>query len=228
MASSIWGLMTAHLPPSKRTAVKRGKLRAEYDPRVVRDILAAGLVAHVGVNTPDGPIVLPMAYGVTDDDIFIHGGIANAMMRGSRSVDVCLTITIVDGLVVARTPFDNSMNYRSVVIRGTATVVEGHEEKIEALRVVNDHVAPIWDTAREPTVEDVRITMVLSVPLTEASAKVRTGDPMDGDEDKAGPHWAGVVPITTTWGTPRSSEDLTAGIAIPEAVANLEGTDANA
>ncbi len=217
--------MTEHQPPSARTTIKRGKDRAEYSPQVIREILDSGLVAHVGVNTPTGPLVLPMAYGFTDDEIVIHGGIANAMMRGSRSVEVCLTVTIVDGLVVARTPFDNSVNYRSVVVRGVAAVVEGHDEKMAALKVVNDHMVAIWDTARQPTVEDVRITMVLSVPLSEASAKVRTGDPIDSEEDKAGPHWAGVVPIQTTWGTPESSADLTPGIAVPEVVTKLTNSD---
>ena len=178
-------------PPSDRMTVKRGANRAEYSPAAIKELLKAGTIAHVGVSTDDGPIVLPMAYGVRGDDILIHGAIANAMMRGGRNIDVCITVTIVDGLVVARSPFHNSMNYRSVVVRGVATPITGTEAELgEALKVINDHIAPIWDTARPPSELDYKKTMVLSVPLTEASAKVRGGDPIDDDEDLSGPWWA--------------------------------------
>lgn len=209
-------------PPSDRTTVKRGADRAVYDPQEVAAILAAGTIAHVGVTTDDGPIVLPMAYTATDDELLIHGSVANAMMRGGASADVCVTVTILDGLVVARTPFHNSVNYRSVVVRGEAVAITEPEAKLAALRAINDHMVPIWDTARPPSEIDVRKTMVLAVPLDEASAKVRRGDPIDEEEDLGGPHWAGVVPVRTTWGTPRSAEDLAQGIEIPPAVAVLQ------
>ena len=215
-------------PPSPRTTVRRGKNRADYDHGTVRDILSAGVIAHVGVTTDDGPIVLPMAYGLRDDEILIHGALANAMMGAGRDVDVCLTVTIVDGLVVARTPFHNSMNYRSVVIRGRATAIDDPAAKLAALEVINDHIAPLWREARAPSDGDVRKTLVLSVPLAEASAKVRSGDPIDEDIDMDGPHWAGVVPLTSTWGQPYAAADLRGEPGVPAAVARLAGSDAHA
>ncbi len=225
--------MTDAPPASPRTTLRRGANRAVYERDRVRAILDAGVIAHVGVTTDDGPLVLPMAYGVRDDqhdgdgEILIHGALANAMLRAGRSLDVCLTITIVDGLVVARSPFHNSMNYRSVVVRGVATAIDDPDEKSVALRVINDHVAPIWDTARPPTASDLKKTLVLRVPLAEASAKVRDGDPIDDDVDVDGPHWAGVVPLTSTWGTPSPAADLAGGAVVPDAVRALGGTDAH-
>lgn len=215
-----------HQPPSARTTMKRGANRAVYDPAAIKEILAAGVIAHVGVSTDNGPIVLPMAYGVRGDEILIHGGVANAMLRGGRSAEVCVTVTIVDGLVVARSPLHNSMNYRSVVVRGEATLIDG-DDKTPALQVINDHIAPIWDTARAPSDLDLRQTMVLSLALTEASAKVRGGDPIDDDADLDGPWWSGVVPMTTTWGAPRNAEDLKDGVDVPAAVEALANTDAH-
>ena len=168
-----------------------------------------------------------MAYGIRDNEILVHGGVANAMLRAGTAIDVCITVTIIDGLVVARTPLHNSMNYRSVVIRGTATKIPEPEEQMKALKVINDHIAPIWDTARAPSESDYRQTTVLSVPLTEASAKIRPGDPIDDPEDISGPHWAGVVPINTTWGAPIPAQDLTPGIEVPAAVTSLDGTNAH-
>ena len=211
--------------------MRRGAKRAVYERSRVRAILDAGLVAHVGVITDDGPVVLPMAYGVRghadDAELVIHGALANAMMNAGRSLDICVTVTIVDGLVVARTPFHNSMNYRSVVVRGVATAVHDADEKLAALKVVNDHVAAIWDTARTPSADDVKKTLVLTVPLNEASAKVRTGDPVDEDIDMDGPHWAGVVPLTSVWGAPRTSSDLRTEREPPQAVTSLAGRDAH-
>ncbi|MCP5029683.1 MAG: pyridoxamine 5'-phosphate oxidase family protein [Actinomycetia bacterium] len=209
--------------PSERTTLKRGVDRGRYERAEILAVLDAGLFAHVGVSTDDGPIVLPMAYGVRDDEILIHGGVANAMMRAGRSLDVCVTVSILDGLVVARTPLHNSVNYRSVVIRGEATRIDDPEDKVAALKVINDHIAPIWDTAMPPTESDFKQTMVLSVPLTESSAKVRGGDPIDEPDVIESDHWAGVVPLNTVWGTPRPSADLRDGIEMPAAVAAMDG-----
>jgi len=219
--------MAEQQPPSTRTTLKRGANRAVYGTSEIRSILQAGVIAHVGVTTDDGPIVLPMAYGLSGDHILIHGGVANAMLRGGRAVDVCITVTIVDGLVVARSPLHNSMNYRSVVIRGLATPVAGDVEHPEALKIINDHIAPIWDSARAPSDLDYRQTLVLSVPLAEASAKVRGGDPIDDDADLDGPHWAGVVPFVSQWGSVIPAADLAAGIEVPPAVASLAGSTAH-
>ncbi|WP_040493715.1 pyridoxamine 5'-phosphate oxidase family protein [Ilumatobacter nonamiensis] len=220
-------------PASARTTLRRGANRAQYADERIRAILSAGVIAHVGVTTDDGPIVLPMAYGVRPSsrgghEVLIHGALANAMLRAGRSVDVCLTVTIVDGLVVARTPFHNSMNYRSVVVRGTATAIDEPEQKLAALRTINDHITPIWGTARPPSAADLKKTLVLAVPLDEASAKVRSGDPVDEAEDLDGPHWAGVVPLSSRWGAPLPAADLRSRAPIPSAVAQLDGQDAHA
>jgi nitroimidazol reductase NimA-like FMN-containing flavoprotein (pyridoxamine 5'-phosphate oxidase superfamily) len=211
--------------------VKRGANRAAYEPAVVRAVLQAGHIAHVGVVTDDGPIVLPMAYGVRKgadgDEVLIHGSAANAMMRAGRGLDVCVTVTIVDGLVVARSPFHNSMNYRSVVVRGTATAITDPVDKLAALKVINDHIAPVWDTARPPNDTELKQTLVLALPLVEASAKIRVGDPIDDDEDLQGPHWSGVVPLTATWGPPVPAADLRGAPPVPFAVSALSGTDAH-
>lgn len=211
--------------PSKRTTVRRGKNRAVYASDAVTDVLRAGLIAHVGVETNDGPIVLPMAYGVREGHILIHGAVANAMLRAGRTLDVCVTVTIVDGLVVARTPFHNSMNYRSVVIRGTASAIDDPAEKATALRAINEHAVDTWDSARAPSESDFTKTLVLSVPLTEASAKIRGGDPVDEDKDLDGPHWAGVVPILTTWGKARPAADLRGNPAAPDTVIAIAGSN---
>lgn len=219
--------MTVETGPSPRTTVRRGKNRAVYADDHVRAVLAAGVVAHVGVTTDEGPIVLPMAYGVTNNAILIHGAVANAMLNAGRNLDVCVTITIVDGLVIARTPFHNSMNYRSVVIRGLATAIDDATQKMDALQIINDHVAPIWDTARAPSQSDFKKTLVLSVPLDEASAKVRGEGPIDEDIDMKGPHWAGVVPLTSTWGDVIPANDLYGTPSVPPAIAALAGTNAH-
>ena len=220
--------MATEQGPSERTTLIRGDNRAVYGLDNIKEILAAGIIAHVGVNTPDGPIVLPMAYAVRGDEILIHGSVANAMMRAGKSVEVCVTVTIVDGLVVARTPLHNSMNYRSVVIRGEATRITELQEHSACLKLINDHIAPIWDTARAPSETDYKQTMVLSVPLAESSAKVRGVNAIDDPEDIAGPHWAGVVPLTSTWGEPIPAPDLGDQAApMPEAVAALIDTNAH-
>ncbi|MDH3293696.1 MAG: pyridoxamine 5'-phosphate oxidase family protein [Acidimicrobiia bacterium] len=219
--------MTSFSPPSARTEVRRGADRATYDPSAIRSILASGLVAHVGVTTDDGPIVLPMAYGVAEDRILLHGSVANAMMRAGTELDVCVTVTVVDGLVVARTPFHNSMNYRCVVIRGTASKVEEPKAKLAALKAINDHIALLWDITRRPNEAELKRTLVLAVPLNEASAKIRHGDPVDDPDDVAGRHWAGVLPLTSMWGDPVPAADLKAGIEIPAAIALLAGTNAH-
>ena len=210
-------------PASERVRVRRGAIRAEYDRDEVFAVLDAGLVAHVGVVTPDGPIVLPMAYARTDDELYLHGSVANAMLRAAVGTDICVTVTIVDGLVIGRSAFHNSMNYRGVVVRGLARRVEDPDEHVRALRMISDHVVANWDTARDPTVTEIRKTMVIAVPLVEVSAKVRAGDPIDEPEDVAGPHWAGHVPIESHFRTPAASADLPAGVATPPAIAALAG-----
>jgi nitroimidazol reductase NimA-like FMN-containing flavoprotein (pyridoxamine 5'-phosphate oxidase superfamily) len=210
-------------PASDRVRLRRGAIRAEYDRDAVFEVLDAGLIAHVGVTTADGPIVLPMAYGRTDDWIYLHGSVANAALRAAVGQDICVTVTIVDGMVVGRCPFHNSMNYRSVVVRGVARKVDDPDEHRRALQLVSDHVVPTWDSAREPNATEIRQTVVVAVPLVEVSAKIRAGDPIDEPEDVDGPHWAGHVPIRSTWERPVGSGDLPTGVSVPAAIAALAG-----
>ncbi|MDE0194048.1 MAG: pyridoxamine 5'-phosphate oxidase family protein [bacterium] len=186
-------------------------------------ILDAGLIAHVGVTTPDGPLVLPMAYGRDEERLYLHGAAANHLLGTGEGEEICVTVTHVDGLVMARTPFHNSMNYRSVVVRGKATRIDGEERKRYALQLITDHIVANWDTSRPPSQIDLRRTLVLELPLTEASAKVRTGDPIDEPDDIAGPWWAGVVPISTRFEAPVVSADYTGDAGPPAAIEDLAG-----
>ena len=209
--------------PSDRTRVRRGVPRALYGRDDILGILDAGMIAHVGVTTPEGPLVLPMAYGHDGERLYLHGAAANHLLGIGDGHEVCVTVTHLDGLVMARTPFHNSMNYRSVVVRGRAMRIDDEDGKRRALKLVTDHVVANWDSARPPSQTDLRKTLVLELPLAEASAKVRTGDPVDEPEDIAGPWWAGLVPITTRFETPVASADLTGGRNPPAPIADLAG-----
>ena len=166
-------------PPSDRVRVRRIAERGHYGSNVIHGILDEGIVAHVGVVTDDGPVVLPMAYGRTDDTLYLHGAVGNALLGGGTDAELCATVTLLDGLVLARTPFHNSMNYRCVVVRGRGRRVEDPTEHELALRIITDHVVATWDRGRPPSPADLRRTLVLTLPLTEASAKVRSGDPVE-------------------------------------------------
>lgn len=209
--------------PSARTRLRRGADRAAYDTETVHEILDTGLIAHVGVDTDDGPLVLPMAYGREGDTIYLHGAAANHLLGSGVGHDVCVTVTHIDGLVMARTPFHNSMNYRSVVVRGTATKIEEPAAKLHALKLITDHVVANWDEGRPVSEIDNRKTLVLEMPLAEASAKVRGGDPVDEDDDVAGPWWAGVIPIETRFGAPQTAADFTGTNPIPSQYSALSG-----
>ncbi len=210
-------------PASERVKVRRSADRGRYDLADVTQILDAGLIAHVGVSTPEGPLVLPMAYGHDGESLYLHGAVTNHLLGSGEDQEICVTVTCLDGLVVARTPFHNSMNYRSVVVRGRAQRITNDEHKLTALKLVTDHIAEIWDSSRPPSKIDLRKTLVLQMPLTESSAKVRSGDPIDEADDIAGSWWAGVVPITTRFEPPVVSADLTADATPPEAIAQMSG-----
>lgn len=214
-------------PASDRVRLRRGADNGRYAPDDVRAVLDAGVIAHVGVATPSGPVVIPMAFGRDEDSIYLHGAVANAALRAADGADVCVTMTVVDGLIIARSPFHNSMQYRSVVIRGAARRIRDEAEHRRALQLISDHVVANWETARPPSDAEVRATMVIAVPLTEASAKVREGGPRDEPDDLPGPHWGGTVPITTTFEPPVPSPDLGPGIDPPPAVAALAGQSAH-
>lgn len=192
---------------TERTTLKRLPKRGSYERETVYQILDEGFVCHVGFVVDDRPFVIPTGYGRAGDNLYIHGSMASRMLKHLREgVDVCVTVTLLDGLVLARSSFHHSMNYRSVVIFGRARVVENDDEKMEALRVFSDHVMrERWEEARLPNQQELRATMVLSLPLTEASAKIRTGPPLDDEEDYALEVWAGVLPLK-----------MVAGEAVPD------------
>ena len=201
--------------PSARTTLRRGTNRAVYERNRVLEILDTGMIAHVGVQTPDGPLVLPMAYGRDDEKLYLHGAAANHLLGTGDGHEICATITHIDGLVMARTPFHNSMNYRSVVVRGLATKIEDPAEKLRTLKLITDHVVANWDEGRDVSEIDNKKTLVLEMSLAEASAKVRDGDPIDEEEDMAGPWWAGVIPIESRFGEAYPAADLTGANEMP-------------
>ncbi len=192
-----------HLP-TPRTRVVREADRAVYDREAAYRILDEGFLCHVGFVADGQPFVIPTSYGRKSDTLYIHGSAASRMLRQLKDgVPVCITVTLLDGLVLARSIFNHSMNYRSVVILGTATLVEDPEEKIAALYTLSEHILPgRWAESRQPNERELKATSVLRVPIEEYSAKVRTGPPIDDEPDYAFPTWAGVIPVEMTAGAP--------------------------
>lgn len=200
-----------------RVTVKRHAERGGYDRATIDAILAEGLVAHVGFAVGGQPFVIPTLYAVVGDRLYFHGAAANRMLDTmADGVPVCVTVTLIDGLVMARSHYSHSANYRSVVILGTATEVTDRAEKLASFEALVEHVARgRWTTARQPNEIEARTTRVLSVPITEASAKVRSGPPIDDAEDLRLPVWAGVIPLSTVAGPPIPAPNLAAGIEVP-------------
>jgi hypothetical protein len=206
--------------PTERTQVRRLPKRAVYDRETVYGILDEGLVCHVGFVAEGKPVVIPTGYGRKGDTLYVHGAPASRMLRTlSKGVEVCVTVTLLDGLVLARSAFHHSMNYRSVVIFGKATLLEDPAAKREALHAFTEHVAPgRWQEVRQPSQKELEGTTVLAIPLKEVSAKVRTGPPIDDEEDYALSAWAGVLPLELTPTTPLPDDRLPKGIAVPDYV----------
>ncbi len=190
--------------PTERTQVKRLPKRGNYDRDTVYKILDSGIVCHVGFSVDGQPYVIPTNYGRAADILYIHGSAASRMLRTlGEGIPMCVTVTHLDGLVLARSAFHHSVNYRSVVILGTARLVEDPAEKREALRIFTEQVMKgRWDDVRQPTEQELKGTTVLSVALGEVSAKIRTGGPVDDEADYVLPVWAGVVPLQTIVKTP--------------------------
>ena len=191
-------------PKTPRTTVRRLPKRGVYDQAEVYSILDRGFICHVGFVVDGQPYVIPTGYAREGDTLYIHGSAASRMLRtAGEGVDLCVTVTLVDGFVLARSVFHHSMNYRSVVVLGKARLVPEDEEKRTALRAfTNRIVAGRWEEARQPTELELKATSVLALAIEEASAKVRTGPPLDDEEDYALPIWAGVVPIEVWPGAP--------------------------
>ncbi len=187
--------------PSARTRVVREPQRAVYDRETLNQILDEAFLCHVGftVNSEAQPYVIPTSYGRDGDTLYIHGSAASRMLRNlDQGVRVCVTVTLLDGLVLARSMFNHSMNYRSVVILGTATIVDDPTEKLAALRALSEHIIPNrWDDSRQPNEKELKATSVLRLPINEFSAKVRVGPAVDDEEDYSFPTWAGIIPINT-------------------------------
>jgi len=207
--------------PTERTQVKRLPKRGMYDRETVFKILDEAFVCHVGFVVDGQPYVIPTNFGRVGETLYLHGSAASRMLRTlSEGIPVCVTVSLIDGLVLARSAFHHSVNYRSVVILGTARLVEDPTEKMEALRLFTEHIMKgRWDQIRWPTELELKGTTVLALPIEEVSAKVRTGDPKDDEEDYELPIWAGVLPLPVVPATPIPDTRLKAGIAVPENVA---------
>jgi nitroimidazol reductase NimA-like FMN-containing flavoprotein (pyridoxamine 5'-phosphate oxidase superfamily) len=202
---------TSSLAVTGRTKLRRKADRGTFDRASAHAILDEAYLAHVGFVVDGEPRVLPMTYGRDGDVLFLHGAAANAMLRASTGAEVCVTVTLLDGLVLARSAFHHSMNYRSVVLVGRAEQVDDPDEKRHALGVIVEHVLPGRGAESRPTNEkEARATLVLRLPIEEGSAKVRSGDAVDDEEDLALPVWAGVVPLRLVAGDPVANADLTA------------------
>jgi len=200
--------MSSNSMPTPRTRVVRESDRGVYDRDTVNRILDEGFLCHVGFVADGQPFVIPTSYGRTGDVLYIHGSAASRMLRNlDQGIPVCVTVTLLDGLVLARSVFNHSMNYRSVVILGTATLISNLEEKLAALRALSEHILPgRWDDSRQPNEKELKATSVLRIPIEEFSAKVRVGPPIDDEPDYTFPTWAGVIPLDTTVGTPIRDE----------------------
>jgi nitroimidazol reductase NimA-like FMN-containing flavoprotein (pyridoxamine 5'-phosphate oxidase superfamily) len=203
--------------PTKRTTLKRLPQRAAYERDIIYQILDEGFICHVGFIDSDHPVVIPTAYGRRGDMLYLHGSAASRMLRTlSDGIQVCVTVTLVDGLVFARSAFHHSMNYRSVVVFGTASKVEDFAEKLTALRAFSEHIMPgRWAEVREPNDAELKQTLVLQLPLTEASAKIRTGPPIDEESDYDLRVWAGELPLSLVAGEPITDPRLLPGIQMP-------------
>ena len=211
-------------PRTDRTTLKRLPKRGVYDRASVYGILDEGFICHVGFVLDGKPFVIPTGYARVEDRLYIHGSQAGRMLRTlANGVDVCVTVTLLDGLVLARSAFHHSMNYRSVVIFGRATVVEDTDAKVSALFAFSEHIIPgRWDEVREPTQQELTATTVLALDLAEVSAKVRSGPPLDDEEDYALPVWAGVVPFHLAADEPIKDPRLPEDIEVPSYIVNYK------
>jgi nitroimidazol reductase NimA-like FMN-containing flavoprotein (pyridoxamine 5'-phosphate oxidase superfamily) len=204
--------------PSARTRLVREPDRAVYDRAAAYKILDEGFICHVGFVVEGQPFVIPTGYGRVGDSLYIHGSAASRMLRRvDEGVAVCVTVTLLDGIVLARSIFNHSMNYRSVVILGTARAVTDANEKLEALRLLSEHILPgRWAESRQPNEKELKATLVMRLPIEEFSAKVRQGPAVDDEEDYSFPTWAGVIPLALVPGEPIDDARVMPGLTAPE------------
>ena len=211
-------------PQTDRTKLKRLPKRGHFDRETVYGILDEGFICHIGFVVDGHAVVIPTGYARVEDRLYIHGSQASRMLRTlANGVDACVTVTLLDGLVLARSAFHHSMNYRSVVVFGRATLVEDPEEKMSALFALSEQIIRgRWNDVREPTELEMKATTVLSLTLDEASAKIRTGPPLDDEEDYSLPMWAGVVPLKLTAGEPLNDPRLPDNTPVPDYASNYK------
>jgi len=214
--------MSENSTPTSRTRVVRESERGVYDRAAAYQILDEGFICHVGFAVDGQPFVIPTGYGRIGDNLYIHGSAASRMLRNlDQGAPVCVTVTLLDGLVLARSIFNHSMNYRSVVVLGTAKMVTDPAEKLEALRLLSEHILPgRWTESRQPNERELKATSVLRLPIEEFSAKVRQGPPIDDEPDYSWPAWAGVLPLNITTGTPINDPRLDPKTPVPGYVRN--------
>ena len=197
--------LQAPLPPapSERTRVRRLPRRGAYDRATIDAILDEALICHLAFSVDGQPYAIPTAYARIGDHVYVHGSAASRMLRAAGGAPVCFTATLLDGLVLARSAFHHSMNYRSVVVLGGAEEVSDEEERLAAMRALVERVAPgRWAEIRPPNPQELKATTILRLAIAESSAKIRTGPPIDDDEDLALPCWAGVIPLALAAGAP--------------------------
>jgi nitroimidazol reductase NimA-like FMN-containing flavoprotein (pyridoxamine 5'-phosphate oxidase superfamily) len=208
-------------PPSPLTTVHRNARRAVYDRAVIDAILDEGLVCHVAFVHEGKPCVIPTAYAREGNWLYLHGAQKNRMLRSICGQTACVSVTLIDGLVLARSAFHHSVNYRSVVLYGEGEEVRDRSEKLRAMERLVEHIVPgRWSEARQPNEQELEATLIVRVPAGECSAKVRTGPPIDDEADLSLAVWAGVLPLTQAWGEPLGDELLPASIAAPPYVTN--------
>lgn len=216
--------MNDNIAPTSRTRLRRLPKRGAFDRTTVYSILDEAFICHVGFVTDGQPYVIPTGFARVGNDLYIHGSSASRMMRSlAAGIDVCVTVTLIDGLVLARSAFHHSVNYRSVVVLGKAELVEDPKEKNEALEAFTEHIVPgRWPEIRWPNEIELKATTVLKLPIDEASAKIRTGDPVDDEEDYAMGVWAGILPLTLNVRTAVPDARLNDGIDVPQYVSEYK------
>lgn len=211
-------------PTSERSRVRRLAERGNYDRDTIDRILDEALICHVSFATDEGPVVIPTIHARVDDRLYLHGSPGSRMLRATVGEQVCVAATIVDGIVAARSLFHHSLNYRSVVVFGTARLVDDPDERQRAFEAITEHILPgRWDEARHPSAREDRATRILAIDIDEASAKMRTGPPGDDDEDLGSGIWAGVIPIQSVAGDPIPSPDLEPDVDVPPSVLGFVG-----
>jgi uncharacterized protein len=214
--------MNEYIEQTTRTKLKRLPKRGNFERQKIYEILDEAFVCHVGFAVDNQPFVIPTSFARIGDQLVIHGSAASRMMRElKKEIDVCVTVTLVDALVLARSAFHHSMNYRSVVVFGTAQIIEDEQAKYAALKAFTEHIVPQrWAEIRKPSKNELKGTTVLELSLTEASAKIRAGGPVDDEEDYEMDVWAGILPLGLEIGAPVGDERLKTGVAVPPNVLN--------